>query len=148
MITVFKISHLNSAILDDETLKNEIESCRKQFNDIYTPLKIWTNKNERNLIFYKRYYNSLAFEHYYRFKVRIEDRFPPIQNSKKFIKLPEEYWFNGKGIIERGTFKEISKKYQEYLKNKWETSSNLKWTNRWNNYKEVLEFMKGAEDDC
>lgn len=145
MITVFKISHLNSVILDDDLLKKEIEYCRKSFNESYSPLKLWTELSDSNLIFYKRYYNSLAFEHYFRFKVRIEDRFKPIQNSKKFIKLPDIYWYNN-GLIEKLTFSEISRKYQEDLKNRWMNLPDVKWTNRWNNYKDVLEFMKGAEN--
>lgn len=147
MITIFKISHLNSAILDDDTLKEEIDSCKKQFNDCYSTLKLWTNENENNLIFYKRYYNSLAFEYYFRFKIKIEDRFPPIQNSKKFVDFPKTYWYNNNGIIERLTFTEVSKKYQNVLKEKWKRSSDLKWTNRWKNYQDVLNFIKGAEND-
>lgn len=146
MITIFKISHLNSAVLDDKTLKEEIKSCQKQFEDIYSPLSIWVALDERNLIFYKRYFNSLLFEHELRFGTKIAKRFPPIQNSKRYIKLPHLYWYPNKGLIEKLTFEEISLKCQHDLVERWKTYEPI-WTNRWSCIAEALNFMKGTEND-
>lgn len=146
MYTIFKISHLNTAVLDDKTLKEEIESCRKMFTDCYSPLSLWVNVDERNLIFYKRYFNSLLFEYQLRFDTKLPGRFPPIQNSKKFIKLPHLYWYNNKGFIEKIPFEEMSLKCQHDLVERWKTYE-PKWTHRWKTMAEVLDFMRGAEND-
>lgn len=147
MITIFKISHLNTAVLDDKTLKEEIDNCEQQYKEPYSPLALWVNSDERNLIYYKRYFNSLVFEYELRFGIRLSDkRFPPIQNSKKFIKLPHLYWYNNKGLIEKLTFEEISLKCQHDLVEKWKIYEPI-WTHRWKNMAEVLNFMQGAEND-
>lgn len=146
MITIFKISHLNAAVLDDVTLKEEIELCQKQFNDTYSPLSLWINSDEKNLIFYMRYFNSLLFEYELRFGIKLYKRFPPIQNSKKYIKMPNLYWYNNKGLIEKLSFEEMSLKNQHDLVEKWKINEPV-WTGRWNNIAEALNFMKGAEND-
>lgn len=145
MFTVFKISHLNSAVLDDRTLKEEIENCQQQFNDRYSILSLWISLDERNAIFYRRYFNSLLFEHELRFGTKLAKRFPPIQNSKKYIKLPDLYWYN-KGVVEKLSFEEVSLRCQHDLVEKWKTYEPT-WTKRWDNMAEVLDFMKGAEND-
>lgn len=146
MLTIFKISHLNSVLLDDQTLFDEINSSYKEYQDSYSLLSLWINSDERNEVFFKRYFNSLLFEYQLRFGKRLFERFPPIQNSKKYAKMPSLFWYNNHGIVEKLSFKEVSLKYQRDLVEHWKEYK-PKWTKRWNSIEEALNFMKGAEND-
>lgn len=146
MLTIFKISHLNSVLFDDKTLTDEINKSHKEYKDIYSPLRLWINEDERNEIFFKRYYNSLLFEYQLRFGKRLFRRFPPIQNSKKYTKMPDLFWYNNHGVIEKLSFEEVSLKCQHDLVERWKVYE-PNWTGRWKNTAEALNFMKGAEND-
>lgn len=146
MLTIFKISHLNSVLLDDKTLEDEINKSHQEYEDRYSPLRMWIDDNERNEIFFKRYFNSLLFEYQLRFGKRLFCRFPPIPNSKKYTKMPDTFWYNNQGVIEKLSFEEVSLKCQHDLVERWKEYE-PKWTGRWTSIAEALDFMKGAEND-